>query len=285
MRDNSFFSKLQDFFERLLALKVTEAERAEFAHYGIFEDGGASHRPTTVALVLAFLLHLAIFLPWPFFGNQVFVPTEQVLMLKRLAPPAAALGGGEKPKAAPPKPIETVPKPKPIRVPIPDPTPNQPEPIRKTQVEDTPQIVDQISEDLNIGDINAPPGPPGKGGSGVAMAGGTGTGPLEGSGAGTGGTGVYMMGSDISDPVILVKTMPSYTDDAIKAKVQGVVLLQAIIRKNGRVDSFKVLRGLGHGLEEKAIQEIASNWKFRPGTKDGRPVDVLATIEVTFNLR
>ena len=59
----------------------------------------------------------------------------------------------------------------------------------------------------------------------------------------------------IVDPQILVQTVPSYTDEAIKAKVQGVVLLQAIIRKNGRVDSPIVLRGLGYGLEERAIKE------------------------------
>ena len=70
-------------------------------------------------------------------------------------------------------------------------------------------------------------------------------------------------------PQILRQTTPSYTDDAIKAKVQGVVIFQAVIRKNGRVDSFKVLRGLGYGLEEKAIQEIAAQWRFRPGTLQG----------------
>ncbi len=60
---------------------------------------------------------------------------------------------------------------------------------------------------------------------------------------------------------------------------------EVVIRKNGRVDSPKVLRGLGHGLEEMAINEIVANWRFRPATLDGRPVDLLATVEVTFNLR
>ena len=86
-------------------------------------------------------------------------------------------------------------------------------------------------------------------------------------------------------PQPLQQTTPSYTDDAIEAKVGGIVTLQAVIRKNGRVDSFKVLSGLGYGLEEKAIQEISSRWRFRPGTLHGRPVDVMATIEVQFNLR
>ena len=116
------------------------------------------------------------------------------------------------------------------------------------------------------------------------MSGG-GSGPNRGAGSGAGGDGVYTIGSGVSNPQILVQTTPSYTDSAIKSKVQGIVILQAVIRRTGRVDSFKVIRALGHGLEEQAIQEIAQNWRFRPGTLHGKPVDVLATIEVQFNLR
>ena len=108
----------------------------------------------------------------------------------------------------------------------------------------------------------------------------------EGSGseAGDGGR-VYRYGDGVTNPVPIVQTTPSYTQAAQDAKVQGVVWLQAIIRKDGRIDSFKVIRGLGHGLDEEAIREIETNWRFRPGRLNGRPVDVLATIEVQFNLR
>ena len=99
------------------------------------------------------------------------------------------------------------------------------------------------------------------------------------------GAGVYTIGSGVTMPQILQHTTPSYTHDAIEVKVQGVVTLQAVIRKNGQVDNFKVLSGLGYGLEEKAIQEISTQWRFRPGTLHGRPVDVMATIEVQFSLR
>ena len=97
--------------------------------------------------------------------------------------------------------------------------------------------------------------------------------------------GIYTLDSGVTMPQILKQTTPSYTDEAIANKVQGIVILQAVIRKNGRVNSFKVLSGLGYGLEEKAIQEISKNWRFRPGTLEGKPVDVLATIEVQFNFR
>jgi len=169
-----------------------------------------------------------------------------------------------------------VPEPKPDLIPIPDPTPNAPEPILKKEIEEIPKVLAEIASDLNIGDIEAPPGPPARG---------SGRGPVDGTGPGTGDGGIYTIGGGVTMPQILQQTTPSYTDDAIKSKVQGVIILQAVIRKDGTVDSFKVLRGLGYGLEEKAIQEIAANWRFRPGTLKGRPVDVLATIEVQFNLR
>jgi len=92
-------------------------------------------------------------------------------------------------------------------------------------------------------------------------------------------------GPAVTMPQLLHQTTPSYTEEAIEAKVQGIVILQAVIRKDGTVDSFKVLRGMGYGMEERAIQEVSKNWRFRPGTREGKPVDVTATIEVQFNLR
>lgn len=284
----NFADKLRDLLEELFALKITDAERVGYANdpYNVFYGEASGRKPLKVASTLAIIFHILLFLMvFPSFGDQVFIPTQEVMVLKQLARPAALTGGGNKPLAAPPKPQPTVPEPKPKLVPIPDPTPMAPEPIRKQQIEEIPRIQEEIAADLNIGDVTAPPGPPARGGQGQGRTAGSGRGPLDGAGPGTGDGGVYTIGSGVTMPQILVQTTPSYTDNAIRGKVQGVVILQAIIRKNGRVDSFKVLRGLGHGLEEKAIQEIASNWRFRPGTLTGKPVDVLATIEVQFNLR
>lgn len=276
-------SKTKDWLEWLLALNVSEAERVQYAtDFGFDDQALASRRPTQVAIIVALLFHVILFLiAFPHLGDRVFQPSEQVLVLKNLAP----AGGGSRPKAAPTARVTVQPKPLPIFVPIPDPTPNDPEPIRRSEVLEVPKVVQEISADLSIGDVNAPPGPPGPGGQGGP---GTGTGTASGPGGGSGppGTGVYEYGTPgIVDPQILVQTIPSYTDEAIKAKVQGVVLLQAIIRKNGRVDSPVVLRGLGYGLEEKAIKEIVANWRFRPAMLNGQAVDLQATIEVTFNLR
>lgn len=284
-----FFTKVRDFVESSLALKITAAERLRYATdpYNVFEKKFSDRKPVWVALVLASLFHILMFLiVFPSFGKEMLIATQQVTMLRQLAQPAALAGGGSEPETAPPKPEPKIPKAKPKLVPIPDPTPNAPEPIRKNEIEEIQRILEEVAPELNIGDITAPAGPPSRGGKGEGRYAGSGRGPAQGSGFGTGdGSGLYTIGSGITNPVLLTKTTPAYTNEAIKQKVNGVVIIQAIIRRNGRVDSFKVLRALGFGLEEQAIQEIANNWTFRPGTKNGKPVDVLATIEVQFNLR
>jgi TonB family protein len=78
--------------------------------------------------------------------------------------------------------------------------------------------------------------------------------------------------------------MPPYTQEARDAKAEGIVVLEVIVRKDGRVDSLKVLRELGYGLDESATRTIREEWRFRPGTLNGKPVDVIANIEVSFRI-
>jgi TonB family protein len=107
---------------------------------------------------------------------------------------------------------------------------------------------------------------------------GNGAAPKQGPG------GVYVPGNGVKPPVALQQPLPAYTVEARSAGVEGIVLVQAIIRKDGTVDSFRVLRGLGYGLDESAINTIATKWRFSPGTLNGEPVDVMANIEVSFRL-
>jgi len=79
------------------------------------------------------------------------------------------------------------------------------------------------------------------------------------------------------------KVEPEYTQDARAAKYQGSVLLYAEIGPDGTARNIKVRRGLGLGLNDKAVQAI-SQWKFKPGSKAGQPVTVSVSIEVNFRL-
>jgi TonB family protein len=92
------------------------------------------------------------------------------------------------------------------------------------------------------------------------------------------GTGVVL-------PQPLREMKPQYTVEAMRAKIQGSVLLECVVEKDGTVGSVLVVRSLDtrFGLDESAIA-AAKQWLFRPGTKDGVPVSVLVTIELTFTL-
>lgn len=94
---------------------------------------------------------------------------------------------------------------------------------------------------------------------------------------------VFRIGAGVSAPVILFKVEPQYTQEARDAKLEGTVLMAVEIDQDGIVRYIKVLRPLGLGMSEKAMEAVGQ-WRFRPGMKDGKPVKVAANIEVNFRL-
>jgi len=93
-------------------------------------------------------------------------------------------------------------------------------------------------------------------------------------------------GSGVEIPRILREVKPAYTADAMRAKIQGIVELEAVVLPDGSVGDVSVTRSLDRtfGLDNEAIKAVRQ-WRFAPGTRLGRPVPVLVTIELTFTLR
>ena len=120
-------------------------------------------------------------------------------------------------------------------------------------------------------------------GTGAGEGRGSGLGP--GSGGGTGG-GVFDLGSGVEPPRILNKVDPRYTAEAMRAKVQGTVIVQAIVRPDGSVTDVEVIKSLDptFGLDQEAVR-AARQWRFYPGTRLGEPVSVRISIELAFTLR
>lgn len=160
-----------------------------------------------------------------------------------------------------------------------------------------PTIVAQ--SDVKLPNVNLPmwgdplgkPGPasngPGSGG-GIGSGSGGGIGPGKGPGFGPGegggiGGGVYRIGGGVSTPIPIYRVEPEYSEEARKAKFQGTVVLSIVIDERGIPTNFKVVRPLGLGLDEKAIEAV-QKWRFKPGYRDGKAVAVLATVEVNFRL-
>jgi len=156
-----------------------------------------------------------------------------------------------------------------------------------------PPQVKLASNMPNLGNPTAPmpSGPPSNGtgsgggigsGSGGGIGVGAGPGVGEGHGGGIGG-GVFHVGGGVSAPKAVFSPDPEYSEEARKAKYQGVCVLSLIVGPDGKPRDIKLSRSLGLGLDEKAIQAV-NQWKFEPALKDGKPVAVAINVEVQFRL-
>jgi len=95
--------------------------------------------------------------------------------------------------------------------------------------------------------------------------------------------GAYRIGGGVSAPRVASKREPQYSEEARIGRLEGTVTLSLVVGENGTPKNIRVLKPLGLGLDEKAIEAI-SVWQFTPGQKEGNPVPVMATIEVNFRL-
>jgi len=173
----------------------------------------------------------------------------------------------------------------------PEAVPSNPNPILPME----PTIIGsqiQLSEikPLPFGDPFAAPGPPSNGpgsGGGVGPGRGGGVGPGTGPGAGPGlGSGVYGNAKSTgprSGLVVLYQVEPDYSDEARKARLQGLVVLRLEVDERGAPRHLEVVRSLGMGLDEQALEAVAK-WRFRPAYRNGKPTVASAFIEVNFRL-
>ena len=157
----------------------------------------------------------------------------------------------------------------------------QPTIVADLKIPQTNQVGDSLSK------LMVPSGGTGiTSGIGTGSGGGVGSGNGRGYGPGEGanfGGGVFKVGNGVSAPKAIFTPDPDYSDEARKSKYQGTVTLNVIIGADGRVHNASVIRSLGMGLDEKALEKVKT-WTFDPATKDGKPVAVQLSIEVAFNL-
>lgn len=197
----------------------------------------------------AFLLHVGAFLiHFPKFQQAFKQEKKKVVMVRKYIPP--------------PPPVqrrEIVRQKITRKVPVPDPTPDEPEPIREPEPEIVPEPLPP-DVDVLIGDPEPPPP----------------TGPLM---AGVG---------DVSNPVLIEESKidPEYPELARRARLEGNVILQAIVYKDGTVGEIEVLRCSrpNVGFEDAAVQAVKA-WRYQPATQNGNPVDVYFTVVVQFELQ
>jgi protein TonB len=230
--------------------------------------------------------------------EKPFDPSQ--LVWANVPGPGGGGGGGGNQMKEPPAQMQTKPIDK-IAVPIAKPTPQTPP---KEIPKQTPELTVALNVPVKpmdagaiaqVGTIDAPSAPTVSQGSGVSggsgTGSGTGSGPGRGSGLGDGegggtGGGAYQIGNGVLPPELIHRTSPQYTAEAMRAKIQGVSLLSGIVGVDGTLQDIRVSRSLDgtFGLDQEAIKCVRQ-WRFRPGTRQGRAVPVYVTIEVAFNLR
>lgn len=179
-------------------------------------------------------------------GAAETLKPKDITRIKRIKPPP------------PPQAVQKPPQIKKIKiVPIPDPTPDEPEPIVPPEPE--VEIPKELEDFSFIGDI--PEAPP-------EIT----EGPVH--------IGVNVQGEP---PVAIHKVDPVYPEASRRMRQEGVVILEIIVRKDGTVGDIKVLRSLNPILDQAAV-DAASQWRFKPGKVNGRPVDAYFILTVRFNL-
>jgi len=213
-------------------------------------------------------------------------------LLQKPPPPKALREGHQRissplPERREPKPIVPTPEP-------PRPAPPPPPLVAETLPAVVAPIIAAPADTRNrVGVLQQSPAEtdshgPGKGGgagsgTGTGLGEGDGSGVGPGSGGGTGG-GPYRPGSGIEPPRLLREVRADYTEDARQRGIAGDVVLEVVVRRDGTVGDVKILRGLGSGLNDRAVQAVRQ-WRFTPARRQGVPVDVVVEVAVEFKLR
>jgi len=171
--------------------------------------------------------------------------------------------------------------------PEPDPVPQLIIPVASQA--SAPDALTQIGAINTLPSLTPSQGPGGGGGAGTGR--GPGDGPGTGAGLGPGrdrGTGgdAYQAGNGVSMPVEIKKGVPRYTTEAMRARIQGSIMVECVVDTTGACTNIRVRRSFdpAFGLDQEAIN-AAAQWRFRPGMRLGQAVPVVVTMEIAFALR
>jgi protein TonB len=257
--------------------------RFSFESQGPRMSGALTVSGLVHAALAAAALYVALAGPAVIDATQVPQSIPQVTWLAVPGPGGGGGGGGNKSPEPPRKAA--------LR-------PSKPPEIQPFKQDDIPnpdlnipikQISELILPGALDGGVSTSQGSGSMGGGGTGT--GTGVGPGSGSGVGPGygggfGGGAYRPGSGIELPRLIHDEKPLYTADAMRAKIQGTVVLECVVNPDGTVGDVTVVRSLDatFGLDQEAVK-AARKWRFVPGRRLGQPVPVLVTLELTFTLR
>ncbi|MCL2660730.1 MAG: energy transducer TonB [Acidobacteriaceae bacterium] len=247
-------------------------------------------RRSPVSTALAVVIHgLAILLIAALLVNHVIEKKKNTVVIAvdtipPMAPPKAAqMGGGGGQHGPTPVSHGSPPKFDPQPLVPPKAPPLEPPKIHIEPAVDVQKDVKMDRSLPNIGVANSPlvglsPG----NGSGGGLGSGNGNGIGPGSGGNMGG-GPRRIGGGVSAPELIYKVEPEFSEEARKAKFAGLVLVGLWVDANGLPSHVHIVRGVGMGLDEKAVEAV-KQYKFKPGMENGKPVITAVNVEVNFQI-
>jgi protein TonB len=245
-------------------------------------------KSTAVAVVLHILVIALI--AW-MLAKHVSMGTKAVTTLVPVdlitpppAPPKAnSMGGGGGQRGPTPVTKGTPPKFAEVQIVPPKAPPLEEPKIKMQPTIEVQKDVKMASSIPQIGVANSPiVGMSMGNGSGTGLGSGNGSGLGPGSGGNTGG-GPRRIGGGVSAPQVIFQVEPEFSEEARKAKVAGNVLVNLWVDTNGNPSHVRVIRGVGMGLDEKAVEAVRQ-YRFRPAMENGKPVLVELNIEVNFQI-
>jgi periplasmic protein TonB len=197
----------------------------------------------------------------------------RAIQLAWIPDPRPASRGGGQPKQAPTRVVERPVTATPPPVVTIEPPTIAPEP--------DPRVVAEAAPPTPAVPENGPDQP---GGLGNGNGPGPGSGPDKGPGSGD--DGVFAVGNGVTSPIPIKRAQPAYTADAMRRRLQGVVVLNCVVRADGTCSDIRIVQSLDmvYGLDQQAVAS-AREWRFRPGTRLGEPVPVQVTLEIAFSIR
>ena len=277
---------------RFLAGDVSQGARSEGRWRGSFAISVVTH-VAGFFVILAFITAM----PPPAPSSTPRDRSADGIIWTQAPGPGGGGGGGGNRSIEPPRKAELPGQDK-VTVPVAKPPKAAPEPPKEVRKAEPPLSIPAVTTSAGVeempGALSGLPNVPSLGsgtaggagtGSGTGIGSGRGSGLGDGHGGGTGG-GAFRPGNGVTMPSLISDPKPSYTAEAMRAKIQGVVMVEAVVREDGTVGQVQVVRSLDRtfGLDQEAIKTV-KRWRFAPGTRFGKPVPVLVEIELTFTLR
>ena len=283
---SSLWSSLRDvFFPQKLPPLVLESKPIP-----VVDRMAVKRDPKSTAIAVVVHALVILLIAW-MLAKHISMGTKAVTTLVPLdlqvppqAPPKAQSmggGGGQRgptpvTKGSPPKFADTQivpPKAPPLEQP-------------KIHIEPTVEVQKDVKMATNLPNFGLPNSPL----VGMSMGNGSGTGLGSGNGSGLGpgsggnmGGGPRRIGGGVSAPILIYSVEPEFSEEARKAKVAGNVLVNLWVDTNGNPSHVRIIRGVGMGLDEKAIEAVRQ-YKFKPAMEGGKPVLVELNVEVNFQI-